>query len=221
MRENNLNKGELVKRTELVESFSKHAKLSNKYMLGILFISITIAMNINPSDMVKLPFIGEVLVEYYYLISMAFLSCLIILFSSSHLMALRIREYYNLFFTKTNDKDYIDLVIEPSIFRMAPISWMIKNKSVFFVNKSNVNNVWKKFELVIYFFLKLFVFIVAYLFPAIILILILFKSKILDFGTDTNVIIRLFLISLSFISIVSFGIVWKNEVIFTFKMPKK
>jgi len=213
--------GEQIKRNELVDSFSKHAKLSNKYMLGILFVSVTIAMNLNPSDKINLPFVGEIKIEYYYLISIALLACLIILFSSSHLMALRIREYYNLFFNKNNDKDYIDLVVEPTIFRMAPISWMIKNRNVFFINVDIANNGWKKFELVIYFILKFFVFIIAYLFPVIILSMTLYKSKILNFSTETNLIMRLFLISLTFLSIVSFMIVCKNEVSFIFKMPRK
>ncbi len=221
MRDNIKDIGDYIGRSELVESFSKHAKLSNKYMFGILFVSVTIAMKLNPTDKIELPFVGEVTVELYYLISIALLSCLIILFSSSHLMALRIREYYNLFFDKENDKDYFDLVVEPTIFRMAPISWMIKNRSVFFINRDKENNDWKKIELVVYFVLKLFVFIIAYLFPLVILFIILYKSDVLNFCTDINLIIRLFLISLTVISIISFVIVWINEVSFILKMPRK
>lgn len=215
------NKGEKVKREELVVSFSKHSKLSNKYMAGLLFCCITFAMNISPTEKIKLPFVGDITIEYYYWISMALISCLIILFSSTHLMALRIREYYCMHFNKINDKDYIDLTVEPTIFRMAPIAWMIKNKNIFFTNIEAVHQNWKKFELIIYFLLKILVFIVAYLFPTVVLIIILWKSGIFDISSSINIIIRILLVSLSVISIISFCIVWKNEIIFTLRMPQK
>ena len=212
------NNGDKVKRKELVDSFSRHAKLSNKYMFGILFCCITFAMNISPTEAIKLPFVGDITIEYYYLILMILISCLIILFSSAHLMALRIREYYNAHFNKMNDKDYIDLTVEPTVFRMAPIAWMIKNKDIFFINITTANKKWKMFELVIYFVLKVLVFTVAYLFPTIMLIIILSKSGIFSFNNSINFILRLLLISLSVISIISFFIVWKNELIFTFRI---
>lgn len=209
-----------VKREELVSSFSRHAKLSNKYMFGILFCCVVFSMNINPVDKVNMPFIGEIQAEHYYLVSMSLISCLIILFSSSHLMAMRIREYYNKYYEGANNKDYFDLIVEPTIFRVAPISWMIKNKNVFYINKNEGHQTWKKIEIITYLTLKGLIFIVVYLFPILILIITVFQSGIYDFCNSTNIILRIVLIILSILSIFSYIIVWKNSFIFTFRVPR-
>ena len=212
---------DLVAREDLVNSFSKHAKLTNTYMLGILLCCITYAINLTPSEKLVFPFIGEIKYYYFHLISMILISCLIILFSSSHLMGLRIKEYYNKFYNSNKDKDYIDLTVEPTIFRMAPISWMIKNTNSFYINLSDAHHGWKKFELLIYFILKIFVIIITYLFPTIVLIVCIHKSGIYDFCKFQNVILRYFLICLTIVSIMSFCIVWKNEIVAMFRMPGK
>ena len=113
------------------------------------------------------------------------------------------------------------MTVEPTIFRVGPIAWMIKNKNVFFINIEDSEKKWKKFELIIYFLLKTFVFIVVYLFPTIVLALSLIKADIFNFANDINLILRLLLISLSIISVISFSIVFMNELIFTFRIPRK
>lgn len=210
-----------VGKTELVNSFSKHAKLSNNYMLGLLLCSVVYVMNTTSTGKIEFPYIGGVEIEHFQLISMIIISCLMILFSSVHLMALRIREYYNLFYNEANDKDYFDLIVEPTIFRMAPISWMIKNRNVFFVNIGNSKDNWKKFELIVYYFLKVIVLLISYVFPATILIKNIILSRIIEFNYSSNLILHLFIICLIITSLISFCIVFVNELTFIFRMPGK
>lgn len=206
---------EKASRKELVDSFSRHAKLANRYMLGVLLCSITYVANSPITDKIELPFIGKISVEYYHLILLILITCLVILFSSTNLMALRIREYYNIHFNEPNDKDFIDLTVEPTILRMAPIAWMIKNKGIFHFNILESNKTWKKIELGVYFILKFFVFIIVYFFPSIVLINIVLNSEL-----PFNKSLTYFLISLIAISFISFGIVLKNEISYILKMPE-
>ena len=207
-------KNEKASRKELVDSFSRHAKLANKYMLGILLCSVTYVANNPIKDEIELPFVGKISGDYYHLILLILITCLIILFSSANLMALRIREYYNIHFNEPNDKDFIDLTVEPTIFRMAPIAWMIKNKSIFHFNILESNKTWKKVELGVYFILKFFVFVIVYVFPSIVLLKIIFNSKV-----SFNSSYTYFVICLIAISFISFGIVLKNEIKYILKMP--
>ena len=191
-------------------------------MLGLLFCCVVVAMNINPTDKLKLPFIEEVSTEYYFLVALSLISCLIILFSSSHLMAMRIQTYYYKFYPEPDDKDYFDLAVEPSIFRMAPISWMIRNRKVFFRNIDDANKKWKRFELITYLILKVLVFLILYFFPLVILFKVVVQSDIFNFCNSTSAFIRFPLIVLIILSVISFSIVWKNSFEHTFiKVPKQ
>jgi hypothetical protein len=210
---------EKISRNELVSSFSRHAKLTNLYMFGILLFAIIYAMNMNTTKDLDLPKIGVVNAEYFQIISMFIISSLLILFSSSHLMSLRIREYYNSNYFNSNDKDYFDLSVEPTIFRMAPIAWMIKNINVFFINRSDVDRKWRNIEILVYFILKFMVFLIAYIFPVIILLINVKNVGVLNFSLRMNFFLRIPLIGLFLTSSISFAIVLKNEIIFTFRMP--
>jgi len=214
--------GNRIERKDLVESFSRHAKLSNKYILGLLFCCVVVAMNIDPDKTVKLPFIGDVSSEYYFLVSLALMTSLIILFSSSHLMAIRIQTYFYKFYPGPNNKDYFDLSVVPSIFRMAPISWMIKNKDIFFINRNQGNFKWKKIELRVYLLLKVLVLGLLYVFPTVVLIVVIIQSRIFDFYESVDGFIRFPLILMTILSGISFSIVWKNSFVHTFiNVPKE
>jgi hypothetical protein len=204
---------------ELVESFSRHSKLTNKYMIAILVISLIVAMNINPDNNVPLEFFGELKIElkYYYIISLSIISCLILLFSSTQLMALRIRRYYNQLWPEEKDKDYIDLTCEPTIFRVGPVSRMIFNKDIFYFNKNGINKNQFKVQQIVYFVLKMLIYIVTYIFPISILIVLVWKSGIFNFYQSLEIstsfiefLIRSILIILSILSLFSFGLTFVN-----------
>jgi len=170
-------------------------------------------MNIeSEEESINLPFINAVDVAYFYIVSLFLLSSLLILFSSSYLMSLRIRVYYKKYYNQANDKDYFVLTVKQTIFRVAPIAWMLKNRDIFHINRKKSSDLWRKYELAIYAMLKLLIFFVAYVFPIYVLFLIVLKSGIFNFSNDINMVFRMLLICLPTISLITVAIVCWNDI---------
>lgn len=206
--------GNKISREKLVESFSKHAGLINKYMFWLLILCFTYNLSLENTS---IPFIiisdkQTVSPQSYHRIWTVLISCAITMFASTYLMALRIRIYYGNHYNEANDRDFFDLTVTPTIFRVAPIAWMSnKNKYVFFFNINATDSKAKKRGKRFYFFLKSLVFLIAYIYPFGVLCYAMYKSVILTDITFIGFFVYIFMLIVFTIAISSFMVVIMNE----------
>jgi len=171
----NQNVPEILK--DLSSGYSNHNKFVNTHWFAIAIISILILMpGQESSTAINLPFnIGQVKNTDFYPFAAVLLGLLIISFGSIQIRSVRTKKLIEKVICEIKEKDgniygidlrdIFDSIIEPSIFRLAPIAQFIRGKYQFFHNSENCPKYLKILSTFYFFILKLISYLVIYFLP--------------------------------------------------------
>ena len=134
---------------KLAEGYSNLAKNANKFWLALIIVSITaIFPKTIDNKKILLPFLlGEVNNSDFYVICLFLICILTIVFASSLLQATSSRKLIQVeidklpkddrFVSYTHVQDYVDTILFPTYYRVAPIIQFMQGKNHFFERGKN------------------------------------------------------------------------------------
>jgi len=134
---------------KLAEGYSNLAKNANRFWIALIIVSITaIFPNSSDNKIIVLPFsLGEVNNSDFYVICLFLICILTIAYASSLLQTTSTRKLIQIeieklsqndrFISNTHIQDYLDAILFPTYYRVAPIIQFIQGKNHFLEKGNN------------------------------------------------------------------------------------
>ncbi len=179
---------------KLIDGCSSYVKIATNFWLVIaVFSIITVSPTKTEETKIEMPFdLGKFDVINFYPFTFVVLSLLIVCYGSTLSQAIRGRKLIQrtvdeLKKQKENKdkidlRDIIDVLIYPTLNRVAPIAQILQGDNQFFTESHNVSKKNRVLIGIYYLFLKLVITLIMYLFPGYALSLSFKRSNVYKFG---------------------------------------